>query len=482
VITPFAAKRPDAENAAPNQELRPEVPLASKAPQPFVTGTVTQRLAAVLLAMLVLFALTGLLVWPAHAVQDLSRFLDAPSLAEPLGRDHLGRSVVARLAHATRLSLLMAVLCVATALLVGTFAGIAAAWRGGWIDAVLHGLSEAFIALPALLVVLIFSAIANGDLWTLYVGLAPRAVGGVLPHGPLPQRPGARRAGRRGRRDAQAGPRPHRAPSPLARIASATDHDGHLRHRILHPCPVDLGIRGGRDPSPTPELGLMINRGVPLLSRGTVDVPRPRPHSHHHPDRAAEPAKQGNPPMSMRLNHLVVSHTRTTLVEVSGLDFEPGRPVTIVGESGSGKSLLAHAIMGTLPANLTARGSLSMDGQSYDLADRANRRRLWGRVMSLLPQESGLALDPTMRTREQVAEGARSFTTDRRTARRSAGTLLAALGLGQASAAFPHTISGGMAQRVAFAAATIGDAPVLIADEPSKGLDKQARAELAGAH
>jgi peptide/nickel transport system permease protein len=134
--------------------------------------SVTQRVAAALLAVLVLFALAGPLLWPEHAVQDLSRFLEAPSLAEPLGRDQLGRSVAARLAHATQLSLLMAVLCVATALLVGTLAGIAAAWRGGWIDTVLHGLSEAFIALPALLVVLIFSAVANGDLWTLYVGLA----------------------------------------------------------------------------------------------------------------------------------------------------------------------------------------------------------------------------------------------------------------------------------------------------------------------
>jgi peptide/nickel transport system permease protein len=134
--------------------------------------SVTQRVAAALLAVLVLFALAGPLLWPEHAVQDLSRFLEAPSLAEPLGRDQLGRSVAARLAHATQLSLLMAVLCVATALLVGTLAGIAAAWRGGWIDTVLHGLSEAFIALPALLVVLMFSAVANGDLWTLYVGLA----------------------------------------------------------------------------------------------------------------------------------------------------------------------------------------------------------------------------------------------------------------------------------------------------------------------
>ncbi|AUZ36605.1 ABC transporter permease [Arthrobacter sp. PGP41] len=134
--------------------------------------TWAQRASAVLLAALVLFALAGPLAWPDHAAQDLSRFLEAPSLQEPLGRDHLGRSVIARLAHATQLSLLMALLCVGTALLLGTLAGITAAWRGGWTDTILHGLSEAFIALPALLVVLIFSALANGELWSLYVGLA----------------------------------------------------------------------------------------------------------------------------------------------------------------------------------------------------------------------------------------------------------------------------------------------------------------------
>ncbi|HSO90675.1 MAG TPA: ATP-binding cassette domain-containing protein, partial [Arthrobacter sp.] len=126
----------------------------------------------------------------------------------------------------------------------------------------------------------------------------------------------------------------------------------------------------------------------------------------------------------MHLFNLTVTHAGTVLVEVSGLDFEPGVPVTIVGESGSGKSLLAHSVMGTLPANLLARGSLTVDGQSYDLADRANRRRLWGPVMALLPQEPTLALDPTMRTREQVAEGAASVATDRTTARRSAAALL----------------------------------------------------------
>lgn len=183
--------------------------------------------------------------------------------------------------------------------------------------------------------------------------------------------------------------------------------------------------------------------------------------------------------MSMRLGHLAVTSGGTTLVDVENLHFERGEAVTIVGESGSGKSLLAHAIMGTLPASLTLRGSLAVDDKTYDLAERTNRRPLWGRVMSLLPQEPVLSLDPTMRVQEQVAEGARSFASDKRSARLSARTLLGSLGLSHASRAYPHTLSGGMAQRVAFAAATIGNARVLIADEPSKGLDEAARGDLA---
>jgi peptide/nickel transport system permease protein len=169
-MIPSTIKEPQTGNDA----LKPDLASgpAPKRPRWFAAGNGVQRAASVLLAVLVLFALAGPLVWPDDAIQDLSRFLEAPSLAEPLGRDHLGRSVIARLAHATQLSLLMAVLCVATALLLGTIAGITAAWRGGWADTVLHGLSEAFIALPALLVVLIFSAMANGELWALYIGLA----------------------------------------------------------------------------------------------------------------------------------------------------------------------------------------------------------------------------------------------------------------------------------------------------------------------
>lgn len=136
------------------------------------TAGLARRVCAGVLVALVLFALVGPFVLGDPAAQSLDRFLEAPSLSEPLGRDDYGRSVVSRLAHATRLSLLLAALCVATALVIGTASGVLAAWRGGWVDAVLRSVSEVFVALPALLIVLLVAALSDGDLWTLYVGLA----------------------------------------------------------------------------------------------------------------------------------------------------------------------------------------------------------------------------------------------------------------------------------------------------------------------
>ncbi len=183
--------------------------------------------------------------------------------------------------------------------------------------------------------------------------------------------------------------------------------------------------------------------------------------------------------MSVHLEELVVTSAGRPLVDVADIRLAPGRAGTIVGESGSGKSLLAHAVMGTLAPELEARGRLHLEHTRYDVADRSNRRHLWGRHLALLPQEPVLALDPTMRVGAQVAEGTPGFPSDRRSARSRAAELLAALGLGDRAQAYPHTLSGGMAQRVAFAAATIGGARVLIADEPSKGLDDAARDALA---
>lgn len=182
--------------------------------------------------------------------------------------------------------------------------------------------------------------------------------------------------------------------------------------------------------------------------------------------------------MNLHLHDLVVDHGTRRLVDVADVRLPAGRAVTIVGESGSGKSLLAHALMGTLPPELRASGVLEIDGIRHEAGDGRRRRRLWGRTLALLPQEPMLALDPTMRVGRQVAEGVPRFRRDRAGARGQADAALRGVGLAGERDAYPHQLSGGMAQRVAYAAATVGGASVLLADEPSKGLDEQARANL----
>jgi peptide/nickel transport system ATP-binding protein len=181
----------------------------------------------------------------------------------------------------------------------------------------------------------------------------------------------------------------------------------------------------------------------------------------------------------LEVSRAVVRHGDTVLADVSNLRIVPGRPLTIVGESGSGKSVLAHALMGTLPRELEAEGWMSIGADRFDLADRRGRRHLWGRRLALLPQEPVLSLDPTMRVLPQVAEGARPGRPGDRASRALAEERLARLGLGHAASSYPHTLSGGMAQRVAYAAATIGGARILVVDEPSKGLDPGSRDRLA---
>jgi peptide/nickel transport system permease protein len=128
---------------------------------------------AVLLLAIAAFALLGpVLIGIDPARQTLSRFLEAPSLAHPLGLDHLGRSMLARLAGASRLSLSMALLSVLSAALPGTALGLLAAWRGGWVERTLTALADALLALPGLLLVLLLAAFAPGQFWPLYVGIS----------------------------------------------------------------------------------------------------------------------------------------------------------------------------------------------------------------------------------------------------------------------------------------------------------------------
>ncbi len=145
-----------------------------------------------------------------------------------------------------------------------------------------------------------------------------------------------------------------------------------------------------------------------------------------------------------------------------------GEVLMIAGASGAGKSLIAHAILGLLPADATITGHLSWDGVALTPATLASLR---GRTLALVPQSIAW-LDPLMRSYRSVELAARRAGLSRAPAHKKAHAMLDQLGLSaEAALAFPHALSGGMARRVLLAAALVADPELIVADEPTNGLD-----------
>ncbi|NNK01529.1 MAG: ABC transporter ATP-binding protein [Desulfatitalea sp.] len=150
------------------------------------------------------------------------------------------------------------------------------------------------------------------------------------------------------------------------------------------------------------------------------------------------------------------------------LEIEQGRIVSVVGESGAGKSLLAHAILGLLPANARVSGELRFDGHALT---PGRIRRLRGREIALIPQSTGF-LNPLKPVGAQVARAARLSGKSAGQALSARDSAFAQYGLDDAvKTMFPYQISGGMARRVLTAAATVGQARLILADEPTSGMD-----------
>jgi len=145
-----------------------------------------------------------------------------------------------------------------------------------------------------------------------------------------------------------------------------------------------------------------------------------------------------------------------------------GEIVAVVGSSGSGKSLLAHAVLGLLPANARATGEILFRNQPVTPHTVA---RLRGRQIALIPQ-SVAYLNPLAKVGRQVYRASRLSGQCCRDAFRSTDRAFDRYRLESGvKSMYPFQVSGGMARRVLTATATAGDADLLIADEPTTGLD-----------
>jgi peptide/nickel transport system ATP-binding protein len=193
---------------------------------------------------------------------------------------------------------------------------------------------------------------------------------------------------------------------------------------------------------------------------------------------------QGHPALELddlRVAYGVRGRDREVLRGVS-LTIAPGTAYGLVGESGCGKSTAALAIVQYLPRNgrVTA-GSIHIAGRDVLTHSRTALRELRANNVSMVYQNPGAALNPSIRVGRQVAEVFTVRGTPRGEAPDRVRDALALVQIADPASVmqrYPHQLSGGMQQRVVIAMALAKDPSLLILDEPTTGLDATVEAEV----
>ncbi|GEK85765.1 dipeptide ABC transporter ATP-binding protein [Microbacterium aerolatum] len=176
---------------------------------------------------------------------------------------------------------------------------------------------------------------------------------------------------------------------------------------------------------------------------------------------------------------------RDPIEVVHGLDLDiaQGEVLAVVGESGSGKSVTALSVIGLLPENARATGSITLQGRELLGLGASEMRRLRGAEIAMISQDPVASLNPVFTIGFQVIEAVRAHdrTLSTRAARRRAIELLELVDLPEPARRmkqYPHELSGGQCQRIGIAMALASDPRLLIADEPTTALDVTVQAEV----
>ncbi len=189
---------------------------------------------------------------------------------------------------------------------------------------------------------------------------------------------------------------------------------------------------------------------------------------------------------ALHVEHLDVAYRvrgrdRLTLRDV-GFRIGARESFGLVGESGCGKSTTVQAVTRYLPRNgRVTRGSITVAGGDLMAMGAEGLRRLRSRTVSVVYQEPGRALNPSMRIGRQVAEVFEVEGSGRREALDRAEEALRMVQIadpGRVLRSYPHQLSGGMLQRVVIAMAIAVEPTLLILDEPTTALDATVEAEV----
>ncbi|TPM09336.1 MULTISPECIES: ABC transporter ATP-binding protein [unclassified Mesorhizobium] len=177
----------------------------------------------------------------------------------------------------------------------------------------------------------------------------------------------------------------------------------------------------------------------------------------------------------------VSGRNRAVLRNLS-LTIGQGEAYGLVGESGCGKSTVALSVVRYLPRNGSiSGGAISLDGQDVMKLDAEALRQMRAESVSMVYQDPGKALNPSIRIGRQLTE---IFELGGKTGQAAEDRAIAMLNRVRISdpasvmQRYPHQLSGGMQQRVAIAMALANDPSMLILDEPTTGLDATVEAEV----
>jgi oligopeptide/dipeptide ABC transporter ATP-binding protein len=156
------------------------------------------------------------------------------------------------------------------------------------------------------------------------------------------------------------------------------------------------------------------------------------------------------------------------------LRVEPGECLGLIGESGCGKSTIAKAVMGLLPHNAhIARGSIRFEGTELVGIAAEELRRLRWRRMAFIPQAAMNGFDPLYTIEKQLEETIKAHEkSSGEDLRKRLQESFVRVGLPTTRLRdYPHQFSGGMRQRAMIAMSLLFDPPLIVADEPTTGLD-----------
>ena len=467
---------------------------------------------------------------------NIAKTLAAPDSVNILGTDSSGRDVWSRLLFGAQLTLLSALLCAGVAIAIGLPAGLIAGYYAGRFEAVSNWVVSILMSLPGLIVLLTIRAAFGPSVWISmiafgvlispsYFRLTRTAVQSVRNELYVD----AARVS--GLSDWSIIAR-HifsvvRAPiiiqtAAIAGVAIAIQ-SGLEFLGLGDPTKATWGVmlsEGFKNVYLTPTLlfwpalamALTIG-GLVLLGNAIRDaledgekIRHPRKKVGKAEGTTATPAKAR--PSRTSVAAAVETGTEHHLVKVTNLGVgypqadgsikkvvddvsfhvDRGEILGIVGESGSGKSQTAFSILGLLPDNARiVSGSIQFDG-NYTVApddDRVSQDRLSklrGKRISYIPQEPMSNLDPAFTIGYQlVTPMVRVLGISKEEARRRALKLLSDVGIVSPERtfnAYPHEVSGGMAQRVLIAGAISCEPDLVIADEPTTALDVTVQADV----